>query len=572
MDHDMSTGSKIDALERAALSGRIGRRDFLARLLALGVSASSAGLLAMHAEAANRNQAAQRAALRDEYDYIIVGAGSSGCILANRISASGASVLLVEAGGADIGQLKIAQAQLWQQNLFSDTDWGRTSIPEPSLGDRRQAASGGKIWGGSGSINAMIWLRGDVRDYLHWAEQVGPEWNLPALHRAYLRLATPLPSARPLRSPAGTGPITFGRYAPQHPLTPAYLAAGSEFGLGEIELNAGGLLDGIGVAEVNATADGRRSGPAQAYLVPALTRPNLTVLSDTLVTRLELQGDRCRGISIVVDGVPKTITAARQTILCAGAFESPKLLMLSGLGCADQLAPLGIPLLHEMPHVGKNLQDHILLLNILFKSQAVLPPPVSNGASAFAYFSNRSRLWAPDVQVMCLQSPFLTNALPVGAGFSIAPFLAKPRSRGAAKLVSADPRKALRIDPRYLQERVDQDNMILGLERAIDIGNSRALKPFSAGLNTPSALNTRSEKLAFIAQNGGAGFHYVSTCSAGSNPGNSVVDARFRVWGVERLMVVDASVIPEVTAVNTHVATMMLAELAAEQLGMAPQV
>ncbi|MFC5472964.1 GMC family oxidoreductase [Paraherbaspirillum soli] len=568
MDHDASVGPKIDELERAALSGKIGRRDFLARLLALGVSATSAGLLANHAEAANRNQRARRAALRDEYDYIIVGAGSAGCVLASRISATGASVLLVEAGGADIEQPKISDVKRWPENIFSDTDWGRTSVPRPGLGNRPQPASGGKIWGGSGSINAMIWLRGDVRDFRHWEQHVGPEWNLAALQRAYLRLATPLPSARPLRSPSGTGPITFGRYAPAHPLTAAYIAAGSELGLGEIEVNAGGALDGIGIAEVNATPDGRRSGPAQAYLIPALTRPNLTVLSNTLVTSLVLEGDDCRGINAIIDGVSTRITAARETILCAGTFESPKLLMLSGIGSADQLGAVDIQVRHEMPGVGRNLQDHILLKNILFKSQVALPPPLMNAAAALAYFSNRSRLWAPDVEIMCLQSPFLTNALPLGSGFSIAPFLSKPRSRGCAKLVSADPRKPLSIDPRYLQETIDQDNLIMALDRSIDIGNSNALKGFSAGLYPSPAPKTRSEKLAFIAQNGGAGFHYVGTCSAGRSPANSVVNSRFRVWGVDGLMVVDGSVIPEVTAVNTQVPILTLAELAAEQLGM----
>lgn len=567
MDHDASIGPKIDELKRAALGGRIDRREFLSRLLALGVGATAAGLLADHAHAAILNQTVQRAALRDEYDYIIIGAGSSGCVLANRISAAGASVLLVEAGGTNIDQPKITDVRRWTQNLFSDTDWGRTSIPQPGLGNKRQLASSGKIWGGSGSINAMIWLRGDVRDHLHWAEDVGRAWNPTALDRAYLRLATPLPSARPLRSSSGTGPITVGRYATEHPLTSAYISAGRELGLGEIELNGSGSLDGIGIAEINATLEGSRSGPAEAYLVPALTRPNLTVLSNTLVTKLVLQGNKCHGIDAIVDGVPKKITAARETILCAGAFESPKLLMLSGIGSADQLAPVGIELRHELPSVGKNLQDHILLKSVLFKSQVPLPPPILNGASAFAYFSNRSRLWAPDVQVMCVQSPFLTNALPVGAGFSIAPFLAKPRSRGSVKLTSADPRQALSIDPRYLQETVDQDNMILGLDRAIDIGNSAALRQFSGGLYPPVALNTRSEKLAFIAQNGGAGFHYVGTCSAGRSPATSVVNAQFRVWGIGGLMIVDGSVIPEVPAVNTHVSILMLAELAAEQLG-----
>jgi choline dehydrogenase len=348
-------------------------------------------------------------------------------------------------------------------------------------------------------------------------------------------------------------------------LTAAYLAAGANTGLKTIELNAGLPLNGVGVTEVNATEDGRRAGPAQSLLVPALVRPNLKVLSDTLITKLVLQGTTCRGVEAVVNQTTISINATRETLVCAGACESPRILMLSGLGPSDQLAPLNIQVRQDMAFVGKNLQDH-LLLSVLFKSKATLPPQVSNGVSTMAYYSNSSPLTAPDIQVAGMQYPFLTPDLPATGGYTVIPFLAKPRSRGRVQLVSADPRQALNIDPHYLEESVDRDNMVFGLDRALETGTNRALRGFYDSLHVAAPLKTRNDKLAFIAANGAPGLHLVGTCSAGRDPASSVVDAHFRVWGIDKLRVVDASVIPEVPAVNIHASVLAIAQLAADQL------
>ncbi|WP_437587020.1 GMC family oxidoreductase [Sorangium sp. So ce1000] len=561
-------GGAVDALERAALGGRINRRDFVSALIALGVGATTAGEMAAHAETASANQQTQLANLRDEYDYIIVGAGSAGCVLANRISATGASVLLIEAGGDDIAQPKISNSLLSRTNLFTETDWARITTPQAGFANRRTSAAGGRIWGGSGSINSMIWLRGDKRDWRLWRSLVGHRWNPRAIRRAFLRTETFVPGA-PHR---GTnGPITVNRFAPAHVLTPAYLAAGQELGLQEIELNAGRRLDGIGVADFNILADGRRAGPAHAYLVPALVRPNLTVLSNTLVTGLDLRRSRCRGVNAVVNGASRTFSAAQEVILAAGALESPKLLLLSGIGDAAQLSPVGIPVCHELPAVGQNFHDHVLLANVVFRAQGTLPRPVFGGVSAFAYFRTSARTAAPDVEVMCMQLAAFTSSPPPGGGFSVIPYLSKPRSRGSVFLQSADATVPLGVDPAYLVEAIDRDNMIMGLDRAIDIGLTNALAPFSAGLFSPAARPvTRDDKLAFIAANAQPGFHFVGSCAAGTNPDASVVDQRFRVWGIDSLRIVDGSVIPEVPAANSHVSILTLAELAAEQMGFLP--
>ncbi len=500
----------------------------------------------------------QRARLRDNYDYIIIGAGSAGCLLASRLSATGASVLLIEAGSSRIDQPKITDVALWTQNFSSDTDWARQSTAQLHLANRRLGAAAGKIWGGSGSINAMIWLRGDPRDYLRWSQIVGHEWNPEALRRSYLKVARPLGQAQ-------SGQISLGRFADGHPLTAAYLASSNATGLRTIELNAGHFLDGAGVTEVNATADGRRVGPAQAMLAPALVRPNLKVLSDTLITKLIIHGSTCQGVETIVDNAPFVITANKETIVSAGACQSPKILMLSGLGPANQLQPLGIRVRHDMAMVGRNLQDH-LLLSVVFKSKIMLPPQISNGVSTMSYYSNSHARYAPDVQIAGMQFPFGAPNLPVGTGYTVIPFLGKPRSRGQVRLVSADPQQSLSIDPAYLQLGIDQDNMLLGLERAIDIGSNRAMNGIYGGRYSEIALGSRAGKLDFIAKQSGAGLHFVGTCSAGCDPATSVVDPNFKPWGVERLRVVDASVIPEIPTVNVHASVLTVAQLAADRL------
>jgi choline dehydrogenase len=535
---------------------RTGRRAFLARLAALGVSAAGMELYSDYVSAAD---SAQRAPLRDSYDYIIVGAGSAGCLLADRLSATGASVLLLEAGSSKIAQPKIADVTSWLRNLSSDTDWGHLSTPQRDLADQPQSIPAGKVLGGSGSINAMIWLRGDPRDYQRWWRTVGPDWTPKALDAAYLKVVQPAGVCA-----AEGNRITIGRYADKHPLTAAYVASSITTGLKAISLNAGMPLDGVGVTDVNATPDGARSGPAEAFLAPALARPNLKVLTDVLVTKLLLQGTTCRGIELRAGNGVVRIMATRRTLVCMGTCATPQLLMLSGIGPVEQLAPLGIQVRQDLPMVGSGLQDHVLL-SVLFRSRSSIATQVSNGVSTMAYYGG-SGAAPPDIQVAGMQYPFGSSAVPVGSGYTVIPFLAKPRSRGQVRLVSADPNVPLRIDPNYLAEQVDRDNMIAGLDRALEIGAGTAMREFYGSLATEMPLQTRADKQAFIAANAACGLHLVGTCSAGTDPRTSVIDGRFRVRGIEGLHVVDASALPEVPAVNVHASVLTIAQLAAGQL------
>jgi choline dehydrogenase len=567
---DESTGARIDALELEFARGRLSRRAFINGLSGLGVSLAAAATLVTHAEPARANQIARRRALGDEYDYIIVGAGSAGSVLANRISACGASVLLIEDGSADIDQPKIADSNSWMSNIGSETDWSHLTVPQAELGNRTITANAGRVLGGSGSINAMFWLRGDTRDYQRWHQLVGGSWSPFNLLRMFLRVETFLPAQGWYRG--RRGPIKVGRYAAEHALGRASIDAAVELGSNEVDHNEAAFIDGAGFADVNILPDGRRSGPAQGYLLPALARPNLTVLSGARVLELEVSRSTCRGVKVQLDGQVRSFRAASEVISCAGVFGSPRLLLLSGIGPADDLRSLGIRVRQQLPGVGKNLHDHLLLPGLLFSAGPELPALPSLGRVAtHTFLRTNPNTEAPNIQVMCMQVPFPPGPVPVGEGFSILPWVVKPKSRGVLRLASSNPATPMVIDPGYLRDGRDLETMLEAFDRALALGFASAMSPFVGGILPPelASLN-RAEKVAFIRANVASGLHFVGTCSAGRDGRHAVVDREFRVFGIDRLRVVDGSVIPEVTGVNTQASILTLAELAADTMGFAP--
>ena len=564
IDHDETTGTQIDALELMAFRGRLSRRSFMAGLVQLGVSIGVAGTMATRAEAACLG----RMTLQDVYDYIVVGSGTAGSVMASRISASGATVLLIEAGSEQLTLPKISQSEYWLDNLGSESDWNFPLALQPGFNNRQVNAAAGKTVGGSGSINAMFWLRGDIRDYRQWQQQVGHNWHPYRMYQAFKRVENFLPKGGPDRGHGGA--ISVGRYAPDNPITAASIAGAKELGLAEVDHNASTLIDGAGAADVNILPDGRRSGPAQAYLIPALETSCISLLSDALVTRVTLHGTRCNGIDAVVNGKTRHFSATREVLLCAGAIGSPRILMQSGIGSVDTLNAVGITVRHHLPAVGKNLQDHTLLPGIHFNGGPELSAAPTLGRIASHTFLRTNPVnKAPNIQVMCMQTPFPPNALPTGDGFSILPWVSKPQSRGTVTLTGADPSAPLIIDPGYLRENQDRETLLTALDFAIALGMTDAMKPFASSIvDTAGSLTTTAKKLAFIAENAANGLHLVGSCSAGKDPYHSVVDQYFQVWGIEGLRVVDASVIPEVPGVNPQASILTLAELAAVSMGL----
>lgn len=551
---------QLDRLTMAAHLGAIDRRSFLKTLLAAGVSAVFAAELADQAAMAAENQRARRAHMLASYDYIVVGAGAAGCVLANRLSANPAvNVLLLEPGSANLDQPKLYDPMLWPLNLGSETDWAYVSAPQAGLNGRELQLAGGRVIGGSASINGCAWVRGDARDYLAWERAAGPEWGVFRMFSNFRRVESFSGPPDPRRG--RNGPIGTTTVAADHPLTRPLIEAGREFGLDEVAFNGAPLIDGVGASDLN-TRDGRRSGPAQGYLLPVLSRPNLTLLTGVEVLSLIIEGGVCRGVNAVAGDAPVRFRADAEVVVSAGTLRSPKILLLSGIGPADDLRALGIAVHADSPRVGRNLQDGVSVTGIEFQTRQPLAPPVGNGLGCF-YYARTNPAWeGPNLQIISTQ--FGTGSDP-SASFLLVPSLIKPRSRGELRLTSADPRSPARIDPRCFSAPEDLEVLSRGMELATEIGLSRSLSSITNGVAFPGRL-PHEQRIAYIRNASFTSDHPCSTCAMGSDQ-RSVLDPKLRVRGVRGLRVVDASAMPELPASNIHAPTLMLAENAARLMG-----
>jgi choline dehydrogenase len=554
-------GERVNRLMALAYGGGISRRSFTAGLIACGFTAGAANDAATHAAWAEANQAALRAKLRDEYDYIVVGAGSAGCVLANRLSAAGANVLLIEGGGTDIQQPKIALTERWSSNFGTDTDWGHKSVPQKHLKDRVIVAPVGKIIGGGSSINATAWLRGSKQDYDAWESAAGPNWSFEKLVPAFKRVERYEGGENELRG--GDGAIATRMPAANHPATLALIAAAKEMGFKEhFDINnTADWLEAAGQQSTNTDHGMRRFSAVHGYLYPALTRANLTLLPDTLVTKIDVENGVCRGVTTVLEGETRSFRAAKEVILSAGGIMSPRLLMLSGIGPAAHLRDLGIPVVVDAKNVGQNLHDH-LLLRVFWSSNGKMPPRQDTDHAGVAYLRTNSALPGPNIQISGRQQAPGVAGLKADEGFAISPGLTKPLSRGTVRLASSDPNALAIVDPNYFAEQADVDAYVAGIEFSLALGNSKAFAEFRKDQISLKGAD-KAAIADYVRDNALTYFHFVGTCAMGRDQ-SAVVDESLRVRGVDRLRVADGSAIPQVTVSNTNPAVLTLAERAAE--------
>lgn len=530
------------------------------------------------------------------YDYVIIGAGSAGCVLASRLTENpSASVLLVEAGPPDdADEIRIPAAlNLLFQSAY---DWDFHTVPQQRAAGRSIYWPRGRTLGGSSSINAMIYIRGSRHDYDTWRDEYGcAGWGycdmLPYFRRAE-------DNSRGASAYHGvSGPLRVQDLKYKSALTKAFVAASQECGLAANEDFNGPAQDGSGFYQVTQR-DGRRWSAADAYLRPAMSRPNLTVLTDARVTGIIIEADRAVGVRYLLRGEEEEARVEREVILSAGAIGSPHLLMLSGIGPADHLIEHGIRVHADSPGVGANLSDHPAVTAMWHTpkspglAEAAGPanlarwrylhsgPLTSNVAEAGGFSRSLPSLQAPDLQWHVLPTQFTRNGLgdPSTRAVSMLVTLVSVGSRGFVRLRGSDPRHKPAIDPAYLSDTADIDPLINGLRMAREFAAAGPMaKLCSVELAPGPGVRTDSELREFIRRDLGTLFHPVGTCAMGGDSRlaasklTSVVDPELRVRGIEGLRVVDASVMPAVPRGNTNAPTIAIAERAADLIsGRAP--
>jgi choline dehydrogenase-like flavoprotein len=514
-------------------------------------------------------------------DYVIVGAGSAGCVLAGRLSEDpDVKVHLLEAGGPDTAP-ELHVPAMFPLAFKSSFDWDLLGEREPGLGGRRLYLPRGRVIGGSGSINAMIYLRGHRADFDEWAASGCEGWSYDEVLPYFKRSEDNERGENEFHGVGG--PLAVSDSRSMCPLIDAELEAAVQAGYELIhDLNVD-RPEGVGRFQLNQR-DGKRCSTADAFLHPAAGRPNLEVTSGVFVERIVFEGERAVGVELVRNGERETVRAEREVIVSGGAYHSPVLLMLSGIGPAADLELFGIAVRQNLP-VGENLQDHLMVnVNYLTDEQGLFGiftpenfallesegrgPLTSNYPEAGGFFVTRSGLPAPDVEFHFAAAPFFDEGLtpPPDNGYAFGPVIIKPTSRGKVGLRTPMPSSKPTVLCNFLTTEEDRASVLAGVRIALEIASQPALKAIEREPFSVPASGSEKDIFAWVERASQTVYHPASTCAMGA-----VVDPELRVYGVEGLRVVDASVMPTITRANTHAATIMIAEKASDMiLGKAP--
>jgi choline dehydrogenase len=489
------------------------------------------------------------------FDYVVVGAGSAGCVVARRLVDAGASVALLEAGEQATSPA-VHDPGRWPELSLSDVDWGNFTEPQAACAGRRLHWPRGKVVGGTSAMNGMAHIRGHRLDYDGWAYHGCPGWGFDDVLPLFKRSEDF--DRGPSEYRGAGGPLrVMADYEP-HPLLAAFVVAAQEAGIPFNEDHNGPELDGVGFSQLTIR-DGVRETAASAFLDPVATEPNLSLRTGSRAIGLRFSGSRCAGVDLE-DG---RIEARIETIVCAGTIESPKLLLLSGIGPAAELARLGIERRVDLPGVGKNLHDH-LLSPVIVSSPKPVPPAIPGLTQLHAHLFWRSRpgLVVPDTQPLAFHIPLYRDGVAGPRdGYTLMGGLIRVGSRGVLRLRSADPREPPLLDPRCLSCQTDVDALAASVELCREIARQPALAPWTKEELSPGREDLRD----YVRRTAVSYHHQVGTCRMGSDE-EAVVDPELRVRGVEGLRVADASVMPFVTTGNTNAPTLMIGERAADLL------
>jgi len=517
-------------------------------------------------------------------DYVVIGTGSAGAVVINRLTADpGTEVVALEAGPGDTNRF-IGIPAAFSKLFRTEVDWDYLTEPQPELDNRQIYWPRGKVLGGCSSMNAMMWVRGFGADYDEWAKRADEHWSGSAALEYYRRIEDVTAAWHFVSGDDSgvTGPLHISRQRSPRPLTAAWLAATRECGYPVARPNS---TAPEGFCETVVTQRrGARFSTADAYLKPAMSRKNLTLLTDATATRILFEGNRAVGVEYQRAGHSHVVHARREVVLCGGAVNSPQLLMLSGIGDRDHLAEHGIESVVHAPEVGQNLIDHLVtpvgfdvddgslfaaekpkqLISYLLRRRGML---TSNVGEAYGFVRSDPDLELPDLELIFAPAPFYDEALQPAAGHGVVfgPILVAPESRGQITLRSADPYDKPVIDPRYLSDPRDREAMMVGLRICAELAQAPSLRDVlgpvvrprnCAGLDDATleqALNMCSHTL----------YHPMGTCRMG-NDEDSVVDPHLNVRGVDHLRVADASVMPSTIRGHTHAPSVLIGERAAD--------
>ncbi|WP_051415460.1 GMC family oxidoreductase [Nocardiopsis sp. CNT312] len=507
------------------------------------------------------------------FDYVIVGAGSAGCVLAARLSEDpDTTVCLIEAGPADTLE-RIHIPSTFGHLFRTEVDWDYHTHEEAHLGRRKIYLPRGRVLGGTSSINTMIYIRGNQADFDGWGQE---GWSFEDL-LPYFRLAEDNERGESRFHGVG-GPLSVSENRSRNPMSTAFLEAAGQAGHPANDDFNGAEQEGFGFFQLTQK-DGMRCSTATAYLHPAAGRPNLTVRTGTTAHRIVINGSKATGVAVGGPEGEEVIRAEREVLLCGGAYNSPQLLMLSGVGAPESLAPLGIDVTAELPMVGTGLQDHVLLPlvythdhpvsllaagspeNVQQFQETRSGPMTSNGPEVGGFARTRGDLPAPDVEFLTAPVMFVDSGLaaPTGHALSFGPSMLTPASRGRVELASDMPTAKPRIVHNYFEAPEDMDSAVEALRMALDIAGQEGLRDYTKTAHQVPDSDSDQDLREFVRRYAHSIYHASSTCAMGS-----VVDADLRVRGVEGLRVADASVMPTLVRGNPNAATITIAERAAD--------
>jgi len=530
--------------------------------------------------------------MNKKFDYIVIGGGSAGCVMAARLSEDPSiSVCLLEAGKRDTQTLIHMPAGVAACVPFGAHSWHYNTVPQAQLNNRLGFQPRGKLLGGSSSINAMVYIRGNAWDYDNWAALGNEGWGYQDVLPYFIKSENNQHfTDDPLH---GTqGPLCVSELKQPSHFNQYFLSACNEQGVATSNDINGDDQQGCRLSQVTQI-DGRRCSAAKAYITPNLSRDNLTVITQAHVERIDIEQQVAKGVYYQHHGQQQYVAANREVILSGGAFGSPQILMLSGVGPTAHLSSVGIETKLDLPGVGENLQDHITVVPIYRTKQTTgtfgislrscyeIPKAIvqwfrrseglltSNFAESHAFVTTNASEPAPDIQIEFVIGLVDDHArkLHLGHGYSVHASLMRPMSRGTVKLASKDALMPPLIDPNYLADDRDLEALIVGLQKALDILESKAFDEVRGKMMIPIDRNNRQQLIDFIRVNADTEYHPVGTCKMGTDDDEmAVVDNQLRVRGVKQLRVVDASIMPQLITGNTNAPTIMIAEKAAAMI------